>query len=37
MSAGFDAASMNDIARAAGVSKGTIYAYFDSKVPCSSR
>jgi AcrR family transcriptional regulator len=28
---GFDAASMNDIARAAGVSKGTIYAYFPSK------
>lgn len=32
MAAGFDAASMNDIARAAGVSKGTLYAYFDSKV-----
>ena len=32
MSVGFDAASMNDIARAAGVSKGTLYAYFDSKV-----
>ena len=31
MSVGFDAASMNDIARAAGVSKGTLYAYFDSK------
>jgi AcrR family transcriptional regulator len=31
MSEGFDAASMNDIARAAGVSKGTLYAYFDSK------
>ncbi len=31
MSAGFDAASMNDIARAASVSKGTLYAYFDSK------
>jgi AcrR family transcriptional regulator len=30
--AGFDGASMNDIARAAGVSKGTLYAYFDSKV-----
>ncbi|THD49493.1 MAG: TetR/AcrR family transcriptional regulator [Bradyrhizobium sp.] len=29
--AGFDAASMNDIARTAGVSKGTLYAYFDSK------
>ncbi len=28
---GFDAASMNDIARAAGVSKGTLYVYFDSK------
>ncbi len=31
MAEGFDAASMNDIARAAGVSKGTLYAYFDSK------
>ena len=31
MSAGFDGASMNDVARAAGVSKGTLYAYFDSK------
>ncbi len=29
--AGFDGASMNDVARAAGVSKGTLYAYFDSK------
>ncbi len=28
---GFDGASMNDIARAAGVSKGTLYAYFESK------
>jgi AcrR family transcriptional regulator len=28
---GFDAASMNDITRAAGVSKGTIYVYFKSK------
>ena len=28
---GFDAASMNDIARAAGVSKGTLYVYFDKK------
>lgn len=28
---GFEAASMNDITRAAGVSKGTIYAYFNSK------
>ena len=32
LSAGFDGASMNDIARGAGVSKGTLYAYFDSKV-----
>jgi AcrR family transcriptional regulator len=30
-SAGFDGASMNDIAKAANVSKGTLYAYFDSK------
>ncbi|MDE2363964.1 MAG: TetR/AcrR family transcriptional regulator [Hyphomicrobiales bacterium] len=28
---GFDGASMNDIARVAGVSKGTIYSYFASK------
>ncbi|MBV1701147.1 MAG: TetR/AcrR family transcriptional regulator [Hyphomicrobiales bacterium] len=28
---GFDGASMNDIARAAGVSKGTVYAYFVGK------
>ena len=28
---GFDAASMNEIARTAGVSKGTLYVYFDSK------
>ncbi len=28
---GFDAASMGDIARAAGVSKGTLYVYFGSK------
>jgi len=28
---GFDAASMNDIARAAGVSKGTLYVYFEDK------
>lgn len=28
---GFDGASMNDVARAAGVSKGTLYAYFQSK------
>jgi AcrR family transcriptional regulator len=28
---GFDAASMSDIARAAGVSKGTLYVYFADK------
>jgi AcrR family transcriptional regulator len=28
---GFDATSMNDIVRTAGVSKGTVYAYFPSK------
>src|ERR1700749_210353 len=28
---GFDAASMNDIARAAGLSKGTLYVYFNNK------
>lgn len=28
---GFDAASMNDIVKSAGVSKGTVYAYFPSK------
>ena len=28
---GFDGASMNDIVTAAGVSKGTVYAYFPSK------
>lgn len=28
---GFDGASMNDIAKAAGVSKGTLYVYFQSK------
>ena len=28
---GFDGASMSDVVRAAGVSKGTIYAYFPSK------
>ncbi|NOX39353.1 MAG: TetR/AcrR family transcriptional regulator [Alphaproteobacteria bacterium] len=28
---GFDAASMNDITRAAGVSKGTVYVYFANK------
>lgn len=31
MELGFDAASMGAIARAAGVSKGTLYVYFDSK------
>lgn len=31
MEMGFDAASMNDITRAAGVSKGTIYVYFANK------
>ncbi|WP_349435959.1 TetR/AcrR family transcriptional regulator [Pararhizobium sp. A13] len=31
MSMGFDAASMNDITREAGVSKGTIYVYFENK------
>src|SRR5215469_18614610 len=28
---GFDGACMSDIARAAGVSKGTLYVYFDDK------
>ena len=31
MAAGFDGASMGEIARAAGVSKGTLYVYFDGK------
>lgn len=31
MAAGFDGASMGEIARTAGVSKGTLYVYFDSK------
>ena len=31
LTAGFDGASMNDIARVAGVSKGTLYVYFTSK------
>ncbi len=31
LAAGFDGASMNDVARSAGVSKGTLYAYFSSK------
>jgi AcrR family transcriptional regulator len=29
---GFEGASMNDVARAAGVSKGTLYVYFQNKV-----
>jgi AcrR family transcriptional regulator len=31
MTQGFDAASMGEIARAAGVSKGTLYVYFENK------
>lgn len=31
MAAGFDGASMGEVAKAAGVSKGTLYVYFDSK------
>lgn len=31
LTAGFDGASMGEIARVAGVSKGTLYVYFDSK------
>ena len=31
LATGFDAASMNEIARVAGVSKGTLYVYFSSK------
>ena len=31
LDSGFDAASMNEIARIAGVSKGTLYVYFASK------
>ena len=31
LASGFDAASMGEIARQAGVSKGTLYVYFDSK------
>src|SRR5436309_16054133 len=31
MDLGFDGASMNEIARSAGVSKGTLYVYFDDK------
>src|ERR1700755_3604602 len=31
MAQGFDHTSMGDIAREAGVSKGTLYVYFDSK------
>lgn len=32
MEKGFDGASMNDICRAAGVSKGTLYVYFEDKL-----
>ena len=32
MDLGFDAASMGEIARTAGVSKGTLYVYFPSKI-----
>jgi AcrR family transcriptional regulator len=31
MQLGYDAASMNDITKAAGVSKGTLYVYFENK------
>jgi AcrR family transcriptional regulator len=31
LASGFDGASMNDIARVSGVSKGTLYVYFESK------
>ncbi|NEU11667.1 TetR/AcrR family transcriptional regulator [Methylobacterium sp. BTF04] len=31
MASGFDGASMGEIARSAGVSKGTLYVYFESK------
>ena len=31
LSTGFDGASMNEVARASGVSKGTLYVYFASK------
>jgi AcrR family transcriptional regulator len=31
MAQGFDAASMNEVARVAGVSKGTLYVYFQNK------
>lgn len=31
LSRGFEATSMQDVARAAGVSKGTLYVYFDGK------
>jgi AcrR family transcriptional regulator len=33
MNLGFDGASMGEIARAAGVSKGTLYVYFADKSP----
>src|SRR5205085_7460533 len=32
MGLGFDGASMGEIARAAGVSKGTLYVYFSDKI-----
>ena len=32
MENGFDATSMNEVCRAAGVSKGTLYVYFTDKV-----
>src|SRR5450432_4690139 len=31
LASGFDGASMNDVARVSGVSKGTLYVYFTSK------
>jgi AcrR family transcriptional regulator len=31
LASGFDGASMNDVARVSGVSKGTLYVYFESK------
>jgi AcrR family transcriptional regulator len=34
---GFAGARLDDIARAAGVSKGNLYLYFDSKERCSAR
>jgi TetR/AcrR family transcriptional regulator, mexJK operon transcriptional repressor len=32
---GFSATSMDAVAKAAGVSKATLYAYFPSRRPCS--